>query len=120
MAMYPFFNSSLRSSLFFFFKGLRFQGTSLAGDDMNGTENSQLPLLRQNTIVRPLGKTEDENRQINQVPAVRKHKELERRKTPSPIWSNSAICLQRMRSKVFIQLASQTLFIFVCNQQEIY
>ena len=73
------FNShfSANSSLFSFF-GKSLLKRSLAEDEKN------------------------ERRQHSQAPWMWKHKELEKWKTLSPIWRDSAIFLQRMRSQVFI------------------
>jgi hypothetical protein len=62
----------------------------------------------------------NERRQHSQVPWMWKHKELERWKTLSPIWRDSAIFLQRLHSQVFRSLlVSQTFSFFLCSSLEV-
>ena len=81
---------------FFFFRGARFQGASLAGDELHGLENRQLSSLRQNLAKRPVERKRFSNPEDSQVPSVRKHEKLERRKTPYSYRGDSAILLQRL------------------------
>jgi hypothetical protein len=88
-------------SPFFFFRETRFQGVSLAGQELDELESRQLSSLRQSIAKRPverkkLGKPED-----GQVSSVWQHERLERRNTPYSYRSDSALLLQRLRLTFF-------------------
>jgi hypothetical protein len=77
-----------------------------------------LSSLRQNIITRPMGKTKTDKHQIDQMPWMWKHQELEKWKTQGPIWRNSTIYLQRLRSQVFtFGLISQPFSFFIFAQE---
>lgn len=101
MAMYLLHFSAV-SSLFSFWESLLKR--NLAEGETYGKKNSKLPSLWQNPLPRSLGKTKNRKQKHGQMPWVRKHKELEGRKTSYSLWSNSEILLLRLRPQVFISL----------------
>jgi len=109
MAMYLLHFSAV-SSLFSFWESLLKR--NLAEGETHGKTNSKLPSLWQNPLTRSLGKTENHKQKHGQMPWVRKHKELEGRKTPWSLWSNSEILLQRLWPQVLISLESQIFSFF--------
>lgn len=96
-------------SLFFFFKGLRFQGTSLAGDDMNGTENSQLPSLRQNIVKRF---SQRNSKKESQMPSLRQPEKLEIWNIQNAKRKSSTLHVQRLRQSVHRALTRPFFFSF--------
>jgi hypothetical protein len=70
---------------------------SLAGDEINESKNSQLPLLRENVAGRVLEGYDFYYSGYNQVPSLRQSEVVERRKTANSFGKNTAIPVQRMR-----------------------
>jgi hypothetical protein len=94
-------------SLFFFFNGLRFQGTSLAGDDMNGTENSQLPSLRQNIVKRF---SQRNSKKESQMPSLQQPEKLEIWNIQNAKRKSSTLHVQRLRQSVYRALMTRPFF----------
>lgn len=86
---------------FFFFEGSRRQGASLAGYEIYESKNSQLSSLRQNSVRRPVERKKFGKPEDGQVPSVRQHEKLERRKTLYSYRGDSALLLQRLRLSFF-------------------
>jgi hypothetical protein len=81
---------------FFFFRGTRFQGASLAGEKLYESKSGQLSSLRQNLAKRFVKRKKFDKPEDGQVPSVWQHEKLERCNTPYSYWGDSALLLQRL------------------------
>lgn len=93
------------SSPFFFFRGLR-SSASLVGDEKNGSKDSQLPSLRQNTV---RGLSKRYSQKESQMPKVRQREKLESWKIKS---GYSAVLLQKLRKSICRALNNPFSFFF--------
>ena len=95
-------------SLFFFFKGLRFQDLSLAGAEFNERKTICRPSACDNTFARE--KMHD--RKTEEMPSMRLHETMERWPSRRDFWKTAALFLQGMWIALFQVVTNLGKFFF--------
>jgi hypothetical protein len=94
--------SFLRSNLpFFCGEGSAGRVKSLAGDEINESDSSQLPLLRKDFTQKNLDGNESSDTGDSQVSSMRQYESLERWKGESGFRSEAALPVQSLRALFF-------------------